>query len=304
LILVAIAVILATAVGVAGERRYAGARTAARRTLVVMLYLLVPFVSFVNIAHLKVTAGTGIGLAFAWVTVAVIGGAAFAIGRFGLGLSNPQLGAVICSVIVVNTGYLGFPMAVALLPGGALGSAVAYDQLVSGPSLFLVAFAVGAALGEHASDGGWARVRTFLTRNPPLIAAIAGLIAPPSLAPAPLPAISHGVVAGLLLLGFFAVGVNLSAERRKDDAPLIELPDRPVALALGLRIVAAPLLLAAMSAAFVRLPAAYLLQAAMPAGINSLIVGNVYGLDQRMIATTIVWGTAATLVVGFLLATL
>jgi hypothetical protein len=304
LILVAIAVVVATGVGVACEHHYGGAQSLARRTLWLMLYVLVPFVSYVNIAHLRITVGTGAGIAFGWVVVATVGTAAFALGRSFLRLPRPQLGAVICTVIVVNTGYLGLPMSVALLGPGALPHAIVYDQLVSGPALFLGAFAVGAAFGDQPGRGGLARVRTFVTRNPPLIAVVAGLLASPALAPAPLPAISHVVVASLLVLGFFTVGVILSAERRQDAAPLLELPDRRVGLALGLRMVAAPLLLAACSALFVKLPSAYLLQAAMPAGINSLIVGHAYGLDQRLIATIIVWSTSAALVVGLVLAAL
>jgi hypothetical protein len=303
-ILVAVAVVLATAVGIFSERRSAWARPAARRVLRLMLYVMVPFVSFVNIAHLRVTVGAGVGLGFAWVVVAAIGCAAYGLGRVWLKLPDAQLGAVICSVIVVNTGYLGLPMAVALLHVRALASAVAYDQLVSGPSLFLLAFAVGAAFGEHSAGGWRSRAKLFLTRNPPLIAVVAGLLAPPALAPAPLPAVSHVVVGALLLLGFFAVGVNLSAERRADDAPLLERPDRRVALAIALRLVTAPLLLSFLSVALVTLPSAYLLQSAMPTGINSLVVGQAYGLDQRLLATIIVWSTAAVLVGGLVVAML
>jgi predicted permease len=36
----------------------------------------------------------------------------------------------------------------------------------------------------------------------------------------------------------------------------------------------------------------------MPSGINSLIIGHAYGLDQRLIATVIVWSTLLVLVVG------
>jgi predicted permease len=299
LILVAFAVLVAAACGIACEHRYDGASRLARWVLSVMLYLLVPFVAFVNVAHLHVTAGTGVGIVFAWIVLAIVGAGAFLAGRLWLRLKNPQLGAVICCVIVVNTGYLGLPMAVALFGSGGLGSAVAYDQLVSGPAFFVVAFAVGAVLGgSQRSATGLARARDFVLRNPPLIAAVAGLLASPALAPAPLPAISHVVVAVMLVLGFFAVGVNLSAERREDAAPLLERPDRRVALAVALRMVCAPLLLAGMSAAVVRVPSAYLLQATMPAGINSLIVGHAYGLDQRLIATIIVWSTAGALVVG------
>lgn len=301
MILVAIAVVGATALGLICEHRFAQARQLARRLLALMLYVLLPFVSFVNIAHLRVTLATAVGLAFGYAAVVSAGALAWAIGRFRLRLSERDLGAVICTVVVVNTGYLGLPMAVALLHGGALGSAVAYDQLVSGPGLFLIGFGVGAAFGEAPGSpgrGGGARLRAFVTRNPPLLAVIAGLLAPAWLAPDPLPAISHGVVAGLLVLGFFIVGVNLSSERRSDGAPLLERPDAPVLLALGLRLAAAPLLVATLSALTVTVPTAYILQAAMPTGINSLIVGHAYRLNQRMIATIIVWSTAVVLTGG------
>ena len=301
MIYVALAVVAATTIGIVCERRFAGARQAANQTLRIMLYVLVPFVSFVNIAHLRVTVGAGVGIAVAWVMMALVGLAAYAIGRFWLKLVDRELGALISSVLVVNTGNLGLPMAVALLHVRALGPAVAYDQLVSGPALALLGFGVGAAFGTRSDQSQMARVRAFLTRNPPLMGVIAGLLAPPSLAPAPLPAMSHVVVAGLLLLGFFAVGVHLSSERREDSAPLLERPDRRVGVAVALRLVAAPLVLAGLAAPFVRLPSAYLLQAGMPSGINSLIVGHAYGLDQRLIATIVVWSTAIVLASGLVL---
>jgi predicted permease len=303
-ILVAVAVILAAGAGIAYEHRCAGAPRAAAVILRLMLYVLVPFVSYVNIAHLHVTVGAGVGIALAWIMIGTVGGAAYLIGRRTLRLPDGELGAVICSVVVVNTGYLGLPMAVALLGARSLGAAVAYDQLVSAPALFIVGFGVGATFGAHAQGGLTARARTFLTRNPPLIGVIAGLLATPALAPAPLPAISHRVVAVLLILGFFAVGISLAAERREDSARLLEAPDRRVGLAVLLRMAMGPAVLGALSLFVVRVPSAYLLQSAMPTGINSLLVGHAYGLDQRLIATIIVWSTMIALIVGLLLAAL
>lgn len=302
MLFVALAVAISTAFGITCERRTPVAREASRRGLQLMLYALVPFVAFVNIAHLRLTGAGGVGLVAAYVAISAAGFTAWAIGRYVFRLGRPTLGALICTEVVVNTGYLGLPMTVALLGGGALGSAVAYDQLVSGPMLFLVGFGVGAAFGTRAGEGGSARLRAFFTRNPPLLAVIAGLLAPASLAPVVLVNASHVVVAALLPLGFFAVGVNLSAERREDSAPLLELPDRRVLLAVGLRLLVAPLVLATVSVIAIKLPSAYLLQAAMPAGINSLVVGQAYGLDQRLIATIIVWSTAAVLLAGFIIA--
>lgn len=58
MVLVALAVVISTAFGVACEPRFAVAGKASRWALQVMLYVLVPFVSFVNFAHLRLSVGS------------------------------------------------------------------------------------------------------------------------------------------------------------------------------------------------------------------------------------------------------
>lgn len=297
MILVIAAVLAATAVGVFAEHRTALAGRAARLSLTAMLYVLVPFVSYVSFAHLTLSLGAGVGLGLAYLGLGTAGLLAWTLGR-RLGLDGAALGALVCTVILANTGYLGLPMSVVLLGGRTLSHAVAYDQIVSGPMVFTVGFAVGAAFGTRGHTSLRGRLTTFLTRNPPLAAAVAGLIVPRSWAPHVLVLGAHDVVDGLLVLGFFAVGVFLSSERRAERAPLLERPDRRVGVAMALRFGVTPLLLLVASAVGVAIPTAYLLQAAMPSGINSLIVGHAFGLDQRLIATIIVWSTALVLVVA------
>lgn len=297
MLLVAFWVVLATAVGVACEQRTDWARGAAQRALTLMLYVLVPFVSYVSFAHLRLSLGAGVGLALAYVGLGLAGAGMWWLGR-RLGLDGPRLGALIVAVMLVNTGYLGYPMTVALLGAHALPHAVAYDQVVSSPILFTAGFGVGAAFGSGERLSIASRARNFVFKNPPLIGAVAGLLVPQSWAPKPLVTASNVVVDALLVVGFFAVGVILSAERREDHARLLELPDRDVVAALSMRFLVNPSLLGLASLAGVGIPTAYLLQALMPTGITSLIVGHAYGLDQRLIATTIVWSTLAVLVVG------
>lgn len=297
---VAVAVLAATALGILCERRYTTARTIARWALSLMVYVLLPFASFVTVAHTHVTAASGAGLGFAYVAVCTAGLLAWAIGRFGLRLPPARLGVVICSVVVVNTGYLGLPMTIALLGQSALGPAVTYDQLVSTPSLFLLGFGVGAMFGNQAGEPARRRLRTFFTRNPPLWAVIAGLLAPPWLAPAPLPAVSHVVVGALLVIGFFTVGIHLSAGRAAYGGALLGLPKPAVWLALVLRLIVSPLIVTGMSRAVVTVPHAYLLEAAMASGISVLLIAHVYGLDERLAATIIVWSTAVVIIVGLL----
>jgi predicted permease len=120
--------VAAAAVGIAAERRWTmGARRAARGVLAGMLYALVPFIVFFNIAR-------------------------------------------------------------------------------------GVVFAVGAAFGASAAEGVRERTLAFVTRNPPLLALVAAVLAPEALAPDALVDASRTLVFALVPLGFFAVGVTLAAE--------------------------------------------------------------------------------------------
>ena len=80
----------------------------------------------------------------------------------------------------------------------------------------------------------------FFTRNPPLYAAIAGLLVPNALAPDVLVDASRVAVVALLPIGFFAVGAIL-AEEAEEGYLTIGSPLRPpVSIAIGLRMVVAP----------------------------------------------------------------
>lgn len=299
MLIVILTVVVAAGLGVVAEHRARSAETAARWILTLMLYVLVPFVAFVSFVHLHLSLGGGVGLGVAYLGLGIAGMLAWWVGR-RLHLQGPVLGGLICTVILVNTGYLGVPMAVVVFGSHALSKAVAYDQVVSGPMVYTVGFGIGAAFGTRGSGGRRERLRAFLTRNPPLLAVVAGLVAPAAAAPEVLVHAAHVVVDVMLVIGFFAVGVYLSSERRDDAAPLLERPDRRVGVALGLRFLINPVLLVLVSAAGVAIPSVYLLQAAMPTGINSLIVGHAFGLDQRLIATIIVWSTLLVLAGGLI----
>jgi predicted permease len=61
------------------------------------------------------------------------------------------------------------------------------------------------------------------------------------------------------------------------------------------RLAVMPGLLYLLALPFIDLPDAHLLLAAMPTGINSLIVAHAYGLDERLTAEAIFWTTAVAL---------
>jgi predicted permease len=302
-ILVVAAIAVAVAAGVLAERRL-GERAVGlgQAVLRAMFWVLVPFVAFFTLARLEITAGVGAGLALAYAALAVVGVLAWALGTYVLRLPRPSVGALIVVVVLANTGYLGVPLIAAVLGRDDLGAAIAFDQLVSGPMFYVTGLAIGAAFGTAAGETARERLQTFLVRNPPLVAAIAGLLAPASLAPDVLLDAAHVVVYALLPLGFFVLGVNLAAEAEEGFLRLPLTP--PVATAVALRCVVAPALFAGLSAIIVDVPDAYLVQAAMPAGINSLVVAHAYGLDLRLTASALAWTTSAVVVVATIAAVL
>ena len=148
-------------------------------------------------------------------------------------------------------------------------------------------------MGEGFGD----RVVAFFTRNPPLYAAIAGLLVPNSFAPDVLVDISRAFVIALLPIGFFAVGAVL-AEQVEGRRVQIRSPFHPpIGAAILLRPLVAPGLLLLLSLPFIDLPGPYLLLAAMPCGINTLLVAHVYGLDAKLAAQAVAWTTAIVVVV-------
>jgi predicted permease len=292
-LLTAALIIAGTAVGVGAEqRRPTAALALGRRLMRLILYVLLPIVIFFNLAKAHISLDNAVGLGLAWVNLALVGTIVWFIASRVLRLGRNQTGAVIVCALVANTSYLGYPLTVALLGHDHLSTGVLYDVLVGGPALMLGAFAVGAAFGERAGEGLGERAKTFLTRNPPLYAAILGLLAPQELAPSTLVHASQALAIDILPIGFFVVGATLAEDAEQGELPLPPPFTRPVALAVGARLALAPALLILLAAPLIDLPSAYRLMSAMPTGLNAMIVSHAYGLDNRTVAESIVWSTA------------
>jgi malate permease and related proteins len=286
-------ILVATGLGVWAEGRYGGrAGVAARRSLLFVLYVVLPPATFFNLARADIGADAGIGVVVGIVALAGATLIAWLVAARGLRLSRPAVGSVLCCTLVANTGYLGYPLVAALFGFDRLSEAVVYDILVSSPALLLGAFSVGAAFGERAGEGPRDRVAAFFTRNPPLYAAALALIAPDSLAPDVLVDAARIAIVAILPLGFFAVGAALAEEAEEGTVPIPPPLDAPVAAAVAIRLALAPGLLYLLALPLIDLPETYLLLAAMPCGINTMIVTHAYGLDLRISAGAVAWSTA------------
>ena len=287
------AIAVSASAGVAAEQRWpATAVSWARRLLVISLYTLIPVVVFFNLDRAHLNADLAGGLVTGWVAILSAVGLAWVAGSRLLRLARPSTGTLISTTAVPNSGYLGYPLTASLLGFHALGQAVVYDVIVVSPCLLLIAFGAGASFGTRAGENPRERATAFLTRNPPLYAAIAAVIAPASFAPDVLVDISRGMVIALLPIGFFAVGAVLAEEAEEGTLELGSPFSPPIGAAILLRLAIAPGLLLLLSLPFIDLPGPYLLLAAMPCGVNSLLVSHVYGLDAKLAAQAVAWTTS------------
>jgi predicted permease len=261
-----------------------------------MLWVLVPFMAYVNIARADLTLDATLSIAIAGAAILTAGAIAWRLGRRRFALPDATVGAGVVATIQANTAYFGLPLIAALFSRRELAQAVVYDGLVSLPMFVLGSYSVGARLGRVGQAGIGAQMRAAFVRNPVLLAVIAGLLVPETWAPEALETPSHLAVLALLPLGFFVVGVTLGDEA-KDGMLRIPPPlTPPVAAVVLLRMAFVPLVLLLAGLLLIDVPAPYYLMAAMPVGVNTVLVGHATGLDLRTIASSIAWTTTIALV--------
>ena len=299
MIWIAAAIVASTVIGLLAERRWPDrAGAGSRRSLVLLLYFVLPPIVFVNLAETDFDSGLGIGLVLGIASVAVAGTFAWLIATRLLDLDRPVAGAVICCSVTSNTGYLGYPLVLTLMGGDDLAQGVAYDVIVSGTALTLFAFGVGAAFGTRAGAGFRERLRSFFLKNPLLYAAVLGGLFPASAMPDVLVEVSWALVALVLPVGFFAVGAVVAEAQRAERLPALPGLNSRVATVALARLVVSPAALYILALPFTGIPRSFFLLAAMPAGLNSMIVAHAYGLDLRTTAEAVGWTTAIVVVVG------
>jgi len=180
---IAAVIAAATAAGFGAEHRMGErAEALARRTMRLILWVLLPLVVFFNVATLDLTAEVGAGIGFAYAALVTVLAAAYLIGTHLLRLPRPAVGALMVSAGLANTGYLGLPFSAALFGLDELPNAIAYDIALSSAALVTIGFSIGAAFGTVA-EGPRDRAAAFFTRNPALWAAAAAVVAPAVLTP-------------------------------------------------------------------------------------------------------------------------
>ena len=287
-----------TAAGFGAERRFGGrAQRVSQRLMHYVLWVAMPVITFFNIAALELGAQLGAGIVFAYLSETTALVCAFVVGNYLLRMPRPSTGALMVASSQGNTGFLGIPIVVVLLGFDQVANAVAYNVLVTAMAVVTIGFSIGAAFGtiaERPRD----RLKVFFTKNPALWGAVAGFLAPDALAPVWAVDASRLLVLAIIPIGFFAVGVTLAGESAEQGAPFPPRLDAAVAWALCLKLLVPPVVMLSLSMLVIEVSPTFVVQAAMASGLTNLIVAETYGLDRRLAAASILYGTLICLVLG------
>ncbi len=216
----------------------------------------------------------------AWVVFAVSAVLSWLVCR-GLHLSRPTAGGFILAASLGNTGYIGYPISLAVLGDEGLVRAIFYDVFGTVAALLLVALFIAQRMGD-SSESGINPLREALAFPAVLALAAALLLRPvtiPSLVGNWLDALASLVVPLIMI----SVGLSLRASAVREHV-------RPLVALSVLRLIVAPVVAIALGAAVLDDPAVLrlvVLESSMPAMMLTLVVGMRFKLDTDFIAAAI-----------------
>lgn len=256
----------------------------------VVLYVNLPATVLLYASRLQPDRELLAVAALPWLLLLVSAGAVLLLSR-ALRWPRAVEGALLLTVPLGNTSYLGYPLTRALLGDAALPYAVAYDQFGSFLILSTYGVLVLAWYGHGVRPRPWHIVRRVLT-FPAFLALLLALAVAPTTLPAWLDAMLQPLAAALLPLVALAIGLQLRL--RPDRAHLGAL-----GAGLGLKMLALPLL-ALLLAPWLGLhgPAAQaaVLESAMPPMITAAALAAMAGLVPELAAAMVSYGIVLLLV--------
>jgi len=271
----------AAIVGIGGLLRFSGLLrpSDARPLNTVIIYVGLPAFVFRAVHGAELSASLLGVVAVSWLVFAVLLGFAFLAQR-ALRLSRVRAGGLMLTAALGNTGYIGYPLAAAVLGAAAVPVAVFSDVFGTVVALVLVGLPLAARFGEHTEG----RPNAFreLVSFPAVIALALALV----LRWLPMPdSVSAGLdvlarmVAPMIML---SVGLSLRPGSVLRSAV-------PLTVVVMLKLVIAPALALGVGSAFLLdLPLQVaVLQAGMPSMMLAFVVGQRFGLDTDFIAAAI-----------------
>lgn len=232
--------------------------------------------------YLKLAGGAillGAGLAWAWLKLE---------GK-AKSWSNASQGSFLLAAMVGNTGYLGYPVTLALVGEKYFAWALFYDML----GTVLGAYGLGVALAARFGTGTgshW-QLAVAMLQNPALWSFGFGL----AFRDFPLPALAERGLLAFAWTGvaLFLVLIGMRLSQLSSWGSL-----RPACLSLGIKMLLVPLILGAglpLVGVTGSARLAIALQMAMPPAFATLVLAEVYNLDRDLAVTALAVGCAGLL---------
>ena len=291
LLSVIVRVLVFVAIGVALRRFGALQREDSRALNAVIVYVALPALIFRTVVAAPLSTELVRAAAVAWA-VSLLGiGVAWEVAH-ALRLPRRTAAAFVIVAALGNTGYLGYPVVVALLGSRWLPEAVFYDVFGTVAVLFTLGIAVAARYGEH--EGHLNVVWEFLT-FPAVIAMLVALAY--RFVPWPA-AVSATVSSWTGLAANVAVPLIMVSLGVSLDLGALKGSWRPLGAASAIKLLVLPAFAVIVAMWFGDRTGRPLLalQAGMPSLMLSLVVGQRFKLDVEFIAAAILVTTIGCIV--------
>ena len=204
--------------------------------------------------------------------------------------SQPAQGSFLLAAMVGNTGYLGYPVALAFVGTQYFGWALFYDLLGTTLGAYGLGVALAARFGRGAQSH-WQLAQAILI-NPALWSFGFGLAFRQIPLATPLEQILDSLAWTIVALSLLLIGMRLSQLSSWHNLPR-------ASVSLGIKMLLVPLILGSILSLFGLTGPPLLvmvLQMAMPPAFATLVLAEVYNLDQDLAVTTLAIGSAALLV--------
>lgn len=285
-------ILLMLALGYALQHLRALPANAAQRLNQVVLYLCLPAAILRHVPQLEWDPALLGVVAMPWLMLAATV-PAVALAARALRLRDDARAALLLTVALGNTSFLGYPLTRALIGEHALPYAVIYDQF--GSFLIMSTFGLWVLVrygqgGEGARPGAREMLRRILC-FPPLWALVLGLTAMPAQPPAWIDPLLRALSDALLPLAVLAVGLSVRFALPREEL-------RPLALGLALKLLALPALAWALAPVFGLhgdIARTVVLEAAMPPMITAAALAIAHGLAPRLAAAMVGYGLLLSL---------
>jgi predicted permease len=254
-----------------------------------VIYVALPALILYEIPHLKLDKAALLPVFFAWGIMATSALLIFALARF-MRWPSDVTGALMLTVPLGNTGFVGIPLIEAFLGNDAIPYAILYDQM----GTFIALNTFGSFVAAYYSGTGtsWKKLFTTIASFPPFLALLFAFALLPLHLPASIFKALQQISSTLVPVVMVAVGMQWRL--RMDREIIIPLCVGIVAT-LALKPLLAWIALAGLGehnlAARV-----IVLEAAMPAMISAGVLAINYQLSPRLASSLVGYSLLLSLV--------